>query len=664
MNRQDESRPIGRRLRHTPLTDVVRGRITGCLDLEGMIADSDLPDPLADLVRRVAHRTRLKRSEQVDVARDLAEHFREGLAAGTDEATLVREFGDERAAARLLRRSMHRKRPAWSRASRRSLQIVLVGLTIAVSLYLFAAVRYWSQRPVIAVDYVARLNEPILEVPESARAWPRIRSSMTEVRGLVSMPDGVSTSTPEGTARDQAVGRITEAMRLSSLEPWSGPDAEAARRQEMSTDRPSPEAIATLADGIEPMLAQLREAASLRSLGREIATGPPRDPADVAFFGLESRVAAAPTNPIAGSVIAIELPHYTTMRSAARLLATDARRALVAGDGGRAVDDVEAVLGLARQVREPSFLIGQLVGMSMEQLAFLVILDGLSTRPEAFADADLERLATIVGELGDGRLAMDLSSERLFFEDLAQRFYTDDGDGGGVLTLRGAEVLGTTPGGATSIGELPSALGFLAAPAVASLTLDRATALRIWNEHFDRCEATIDAEPWSIDRTALGSLDGRPIEETMGDWRGRLRYFPLNLLVPAMDKAVMAGFAVRAERALVETVIGLERARRRADDWPAALSAIPEALLPEPARDPFDGAPLRYAVVDGVPTIWTIGPDRRDDGGREIEDRRDPARGRRLLDSPAPLSSMSDYWGGDRTGEPGLDGDVVVWRGR
>ena len=48
---------IGHRLRNTPITDVVRGRLSGRLDLEGAIADAGLEGPLADLVRRVRFAT-------------------------------------------------------------------------------------------------------------------------------------------------------------------------------------------------------------------------------------------------------------------------------------------------------------------------------------------------------------------------------------------------------------------------------------------------------------------------------------------------------------------------------------------------------------------------------------------------------------------------------
>ncbi len=661
-----EHSTTGHRLRNTPMTDLVRGRVSGRLDLEATIADAGLVGPLADLVRRVAKRTRLPRLERVDVARDLAEHFRDGLAAGTDEETLIRDFGDERAAAQLLRRSMVRKRPLLARVGRRFVQAGSITMVVVVGLYAIAAANYWRQRPIIRTDYVAQLNAPIAATPESERAWPGIRGAMTEIRMLVDPVDSSDAGMAlDGVARDRIVTRFVDAARLSAIEPWSGPDEDALGRQAMEEDAPTREAVDGLFDRVEPALEQLRVAAALPALGREVTTGLPSDPADVAFFGFESRVATAGPTQAFDSVLAIELPHYPTIRNAGRLLATDARRAVAAGDGERAVADLEAAMGLARQVRTPSFLIGQLVGSSIEMLAFDVVLDAMATHPDAFTDADLERIAGVFAVRADDRSAFDLANERLFFEDLAQRFYTDDGEGNGHLTLHvGAGIGALNQGGGLPLEGLPTAAGFLFAPALANLSLDRRTAMEIWNDFFDRCDEACRAEPWQVDRASLSSLDGRPLEETMADWRGRLKYFPLNLIVPAIDNAVLAMLATESQRDLVETVIALERTRRRVGEWPPSLSVLPTDLLAEPARDPFDGEILRYGILDGVPVIWTIGPDRRDDGGLEIEDRRDPEQGRRRIDSPSSLASLSDYWGVDQDAERELVGDVVVWRGR
>ena len=51
--------------------------------------------------------------------------------------------------------------------------------------------------------------------------------------------------------------------------------------------------------------------------------------------------------------------------------------------------------------------------------------------------------------------------------------------------------------------------------------------------------------------------------------------------------------------------------------------------------DPYDGRPIRFAVVDGQPTVYAIGQDGRDDGGR-VDNFRSPGSGDVLLRLPKP----------------------------
>jgi hypothetical protein len=32
--------------------------------------------------------------------------------------------------------------------------------------------------------------------------------------------------------------------------------------------------------------------------------------------------------------------------------------------------------------------------------------------------------------------------------------------------------------------------------------------------------------------------------------------------------------------------------------------------------DPYDGKPIRFRIVDGQPTVYCVGPDGQDDGGK------------------------------------------------
>ena len=53
------------RMRHTPLRDLLRGRLSARLDVDRVIAEADLPRQLQEIVRSVTSHTRLWRIEKV-----------------------------------------------------------------------------------------------------------------------------------------------------------------------------------------------------------------------------------------------------------------------------------------------------------------------------------------------------------------------------------------------------------------------------------------------------------------------------------------------------------------------------------------------------------------------------------------------------------------------
>ena len=126
------------------------------------------------------------------------------------------------------------------------------------------------------------------------------------------------------------------------------------------------------------------------------------------------------------------------------------------------------------------------------------------------------------------------------------------------------------------------------------------------------------------------------------------------MLLVATDGVENLAAALRLERDLVRTVIGIERFRRVHGAWPTSLDELDFV-----GRDPFDGEPLRYVVRDDAPTIYILGPDRVDDGGTWI-------MGPNGLDRAARegLAGTTRFWGRvPRESGDGMVGDVPVWIG-
>ena len=122
-------------------------------------------------------RARLWRRERADVTDESVAHFTDGLTAGESVADLVAAFGDERQAARLIRRAKIRNRSIfWHllRFCRRAVGAILLG-------YAVLTVRFYLGRPTVSVDYLAQLNAPAERTPEAQRAWPLYVKALVEL---------------------------------------------------------------------------------------------------------------------------------------------------------------------------------------------------------------------------------------------------------------------------------------------------------------------------------------------------------------------------------------------------------------------------------------------------------------------------------------------------
>src|SRR6185436_9436010 len=165
------------RLYNTRLRDALRGRFDASLDWRAIVAMAQLPAELANAVDVVVRRSRLWRSEKVDVAADLVGHFQDGLEAGRSPAELLQSFGDTKMAGQLIGRSKKRGRSlTW--------QLWHVGwMSAAVLLLAYIVTGIWMSigRPSVTVDYLAKVNTTALSVPESERAWPIYRDAFLSI---------------------------------------------------------------------------------------------------------------------------------------------------------------------------------------------------------------------------------------------------------------------------------------------------------------------------------------------------------------------------------------------------------------------------------------------------------------------------------------------------
>jgi hypothetical protein len=560
------------RLRHTPLRDLLRLRATGRLDIRAIVAP--LPPPARELVLLVVKRTRLWRLEKAAVARELTAHFLDGLDAGASADQLVCDFGDPRVAARLIRRAKRRQRPiAWH-----ALAYVTRAVAALLLIYACVGVYFLLGKPTVKVDYVAELNKPILATPESDRAWPLYRQAILQLQLL--RPTGPGTS-----ERDKALDRITN--RVLDARPGS---------------RHWNEVGPYLAER-EAAIALIRQAAAKPELGFVLGPGGSQvDPA----LGWKPQ----PTDNDA-ALMSILLPDLNYLREFANLLSVDLRWAASNGQADRAVADFEALIGLAEQTRYP-VIVNQLVAIGIDALAIDTLGRQLSEAPQTFDDAALRRLAHALARHGTGRPLISLETERMFFYDMVQRCYTDDGHGDGRLTPAGLRLLRMWQPYRPGDLSLPDDPVSLAARGPLVIASSRREVLAEYDAILDAAEAQLHRPAWEADWHAGESRRA----EIKSSWPLTNRLLPVALLTPSLLQSGMSRERLLGDRDGLLVGIALELHRRQHGGYPDSLAALTPTLLPAVPPDRMTGRPVRYRLVDGKPLVYSVGADRDDDGGK------------------------------------------------
>lgn len=572
---------------HSPIGDLLRGRVSGMSDVRRYVNGAGLPVPISELVTRVTRRTRLWPHEKMDTARELVAHFRDGLAAGHEAEQLIRQFGDERSASRLIRRSARRKRAwvwrAWSGACRVSGYALILVLLMAG----WSVLRYWTLSPNVATNYVAVINARALSHPEDQRAWPLYREAILKLSLLGPMPQRrVRDGAPDGTppSWDSAELRAYLAKAAPALELV----ARGARRTSLGYP---------LAAEVEPEL----------------------DKAISAMLGGEYHSPAQPSSQARSSnppLLATLLPHLSPLRRIGVLLAdAELSEALDARDPARAERALITSISIGDQLCSEGCgtMVEQIVGLALLSASLGGVERWIAGGPGLAPDEAVVRVIHRLSSFGGSRgLKPDLSLERLMMHDTCQRLYSDNGRGDGVLTREGQrrfaadmgypalEQLGGTPGSST----LP-ALG------LPEVTAGRAATLSMWDRLYDRVQAACDSPDWHAQCERIDAEEGREHASVYT----KVRYPLVGLLTPALTRFVRQFHEASMRRDAAVMAMGAELHRRRHGAYPASPDQLVPELLPRVPLDRYDNQPLRFKQVNGSPVIYSIGRDRTDNGG-------------------------------------------------
>ena len=445
----------------------------------------------------------------------------------------------------------------------------------------------WSMgggTPNIAVDYEAKLNEKAAAVPEGDRAWPYYRDAAIGLEPL----------------GEDEIGLLRESDR-------KGVDIAALRR---------------LIGAYEHEIDLIRLGTAMPGMGFVTS-----DPQPIEFWRAIDHDPPDRLSPGQSSVsppllVNVLLPHLGPMRIFTYLLRADAELAAEMKDGERFVRDIDAMLRLADHVDEHSMLISQLVGLAIRAVAFDTATAALEEDPGFLGEPELAVMMRFIQ--AEPEFAVDMTCERYFFLDVAQRIYTDDGAGNGRITAIGVRSLGDLDRGTLGSGPTPASPGIpdrIMAGLLRLFSSDRATITKVYDEYLDGEVPRIRKPAWAIGEDEASGYDSifQAADRIPPDIGAKL----LSLTIPAVGKVFQSARRVNMARDATETVIAITQWRAETGVWPDSLDELVGVSLDRVPIDRFDGEPMRYRLTEHGPLLYSVGADLEDDCGLRSKHRFD-----------------------------------------
>jgi hypothetical protein len=479
------------------------------------------------------------------------------------------------------RRSLARRALFWS-------AIALGGIVLfLLCTYAPLAFIYYCRSPVVSRNYAAELNAPLLEIPEQDRAWPIYRQILADRKAIPGDYWNTEGSNVPG----------------------------APEELEFDLNR--------------ELLPRIRAASSVPRLGYLLRDQ--HDPADLVWLRAEAGPYHADTRPLPPhsdnpQLMTLLFAHAEHLKYFAAMLDRDAVLAAGDGDSARLTADIESMIYIADQLREQPFLVLDLASCGILRDSIVTLGSVLRDDPNLLTRDQLHQLAARYARFADGaRIRPRFDGERMTFEDVIQRIYTDDGQGNGYLYLPAMDQVGMGGGDHAANVMAPFVL-------VSDRHADRAEMLQAYAWGLEAAERACAAPLWEWDGTEVDSVHAKLEADK--------RYGVAALLMPNARSVHFRLECCQQQRDAMITVLDIVAHRAEHGEWPATLSDANSLVSGEHRLDRFDGQSLKYRLSTVGPLLYSVCTDRDDDGGQ-------------WRPEPVVEKSIDD--------SPEIDGDWILW---
>tara|TARA_A100001391_G_scaffold197464_1_gene177621 strand:+ start:250 stop:2337 length:2088 start_codon:yes stop_codon:yes gene_type:complete len=608
---------------HSPMLNLVRW-VTGITRKNdkafALLDAAELPARVDALIRQTVSKSKLWTNERAEIARELIAHAQDAIEAGRTEEEIDNGFGDPKRIAKLMSRSMKRKRPLAWRSYRNMKRLAGSMALLVIVSYAALAVRYFTGSPSIKRNYIAELNAPNAVYREDQKAWKVYMDVELQWKRHV---QPTQLAQKERYAKDvqDHDAKYTESNYPVVLDE-DGENEYPLRpgidlffiHNDLTPEHPDYQETMALAKAFEPQLARVRQAASRPVLGVEYTDNVEQVEIEQGIWVYVSEPAAEDPED-QQSLIEVVLPHLGAMRKFAMHMVIDSRWAFEEGDVDRAAANSIAIAGLARHCMQDGYLISDLVGFVILDSGYESLSEQLRINPASLTKEQLVSIAYVYAIAGR-ELGLHLNTERMMFDDLLQRMYTDDGDGQGRMTPEGHELLLEVGGYASNRRKeflfedawqtLGQPLGFVAG--------NRKSQHDQYHRAIDLIEQAAQGGPESI-----YLVQGLDIQvETENHRLDGYFISPVGVMLPAISHAVNNLFQIQLMHEGFMAMLAIETYRAEHGQLPRTLEQLAPGYLPKVPDDPFNpGHPMQYKVEKGGYVLYVAGADGDLDGGDE-----------------------------------------------
>ena len=549
-----------------------------------------LPAVVAEHIELIIKKMRYRRKVRQEVRTELAGHFADALRDYENEyekeklaERLTGEFGDEKLLATLIRRGKKRCRPLWVQGLVRTCQALGV-LILALTLYM---IWFWSGKPVISINYVARLNEIA-------------RAGAEENLNAAPLYDNVTELYVEPTFDTYMNGRwVTELNdeELSTLRDWIWKNEATLEKFKLASEKP--------------------------------------------YYWRRYQSET-------GEMLRVLLPTVNKYKRVVRLVLWRARIRVLDGEVKEALDDILACYRAGMHMRTPTFLIEQLVAIAVESETIRTVLRILTE-----VEIEAEVLADFHGRfeklVEKNRFGLRFDGEELSWLDEVQRSFTAGTGGGHVIPKRLRTIYDfmNFPVVLVDVDDGSSIQPKRARPnwfkrrvvdaremvdlaVVVSKTIgglvkktcsilffhpDKGDTTEKLEELFDYFELVAAKTPFELRQDQIESYD---VVESM--IKGNI-FLEVVLANSGAIRVIDLSWRSKAQAEGCIATIGALRYKQEMGDFPNRLEYLIEVgLLKRLPMDPYSDKPLVYRKTNEGFTLYSVGENFTDDGGKMFMD--------------------------------------------